>query len=221
MKVERSIEADRIEPLDYAVTRKRSGFPEWWIVLVALGLGCVGLLLFGNERYFPFLAYVRPSRVRCEIPIRVRSAVNLKSIFQTCLLYSNDYHYQMPPDQAAMVLTQDIGPESFLSFRTSNVLPTGVSNARDIAAEAAWVQACSDYEYLGGGLDIRKIPADLIVAYERHLTPTDATYGRNALFGDGHVDWLTQKEFDAQRARTQSRLTAMRMGSMWLRVGRW
>jgi prepilin-type processing-associated H-X9-DG protein len=215
------MEADPIEPLDYAVTRKRSGPPVWGIALLALAFGCVGVLLLGNEQYFPFLAYVRPSRVRCCGNNRLRSAVNLKSIFQACLLYSNDYHYQMPPDQAAMVLTQDIGPDCFLNLRSDTVIPTSVGNARDIAAEAAWVQACSDYEYLGGGLDIRKIPADLIVAYERHLTPTDATYGRNALFGDGHVDWLTQKEFDAQRARTQSRLTAMRMGSMWLRVGRW
>jgi hypothetical protein len=203
------------EPLDYAMAKPSRPFQAWepWgITLAAILAVCVGVVVY---EWFRGTGRTRaPSQ-------RLLSMSNPKSIGQACLLYSNDFHYQRPPDQAAMVIKEDIGAECFVHYRSNTVVPIPVRNSRDVAAEAAWVRAYSDYEYLGGGLDIRMIPEDLIVAYERHLSPADAADGRVALFGDGHVEWLMKKDFDAQLARTQSRLTAMRMGSMWLRVGRW
>jgi prepilin-type processing-associated H-X9-DG protein len=197
------------EPLDYAAVKPRGLVRPWVIGLVTiLSLGAAWFVYPGN----------RDSKFTGCSNL-VNSACRLKSIGQGCQLYSFDNYHQMPPDLAALVLTQDMYPEDFVDRQTNTAIPSGLRESKDLRAQAAWVQAYGDYEYLGGGLDFRMVPADLVVAYERHLSPADAAEGRNTLFGDGHVKWLTKKKFDAQLDWTKSQLTAMRMGSLWLRVG--
>lgn len=118
---------------------------------------------------------------------RVKSASNLRQIGMACLLYSNENKGKYPPDIGAMLLTQDVGMDVFISPRTRNEIPLDVRQA-DPPTQAEWLNVNSDYVYIGGGKRVTDVGPNEVLAHER---PDGLDDGINILYGDGHVEFVT------------------------------
>ncbi len=116
---------------------------------------------------------------------RVKSASNLRQIGQGCLLYANENRGKYPPSLGAMAGEVDVGWEVFLMPQSNKTVPPAPRGG-DPKALAAWVDANSDYAYLGKGKTNDMAPEE-VVAYEKHEPGVE---GANVLFGDGHVEWV-------------------------------
>jgi prepilin-type processing-associated H-X9-DG protein len=114
----------------------------------------------------------------------------MRQIGQGMLLYSNDHRGQYPPDLATVAREEEIGPETFICpSGKKSPPPNAAGMTREQVAE--WVVKNTDYVYLGAG-KTNATPADEVVLYE---DPTDhGRDGINALFGDGHVEFMRMNE---------------------------
>jgi hypothetical protein len=103
-------------------------------------------------------------------------------IGQGCLIYANDHKQQLPPDLGAISKEEELVPQVFISpFHNGAPMPPGL----DPDQVAAWVNANSDYIYLGAG-KTTSMGAEQILAYEK---PGLRSGGMTAaLYGDGHVE---------------------------------
>jgi len=137
------------------------------------------------------VAILLPSLNRArETANRVKCASNMRQIGQGMLLYSNDHRGQYPPDLATVAREEEIGPETFICpSGKKSPPPNATGMTREQVAE--WVVKNTDYVYLGAG-KTNATPADEVVLYE---DPTDhGRDGINALFGDGHVEFMRMNE---------------------------
>lgn len=109
--------------------------------------------------------------------LRVQSASNLRMIGQAILLYYNA-HKQMPPDLRTAAKDQDL--------------------AVQVLKNPARPQWDLGYEYIAPPDE--SSPPDMVIAHEKYEQWGD---GIHVLFGDGHVDWITnEQDFKAALART-------------------
>jgi prepilin-type processing-associated H-X9-DG protein len=148
----------------------------------------VGVSALGVSILLPSLNRAR------ETANRVKCASNMRQIGQGILLYSNDHRGQYPPDLAALAREEDMAAEMFICPSGNKSAPAGAGGfTKDQLAD--WVVKNTDYTYLGAG-KTNATPADEIVLYEN---PADhGSDGVNALFGDGHVEFLNMSQ--AQQA---------------------
>ena len=134
---------------------------------------------------------------------RIKCASNMRYIGQEMLLYSNEHKDQYPPDLGTLLATQDVAPEVFVCpSGSSSAPPAGDFLKPDGTPDGpklkAWVDANSDYTYLGAGRT-NSSPAEDILLYEK---PSDHDGdGMNMLFGDGHVEFFTMPSAVAELAR--------------------
>jgi prepilin-type processing-associated H-X9-DG protein len=145
--------------------------------------------LAGNQlMQLKMLGVMLPSLNRArEMANRVKSASNLRQIGQGILLYSNEHRGKYPATLGDLAITEDLGWQVFLMPQI--YAPATPAPTRDnLKALAAWVNANSDYVYLGKGKTSASAKPDEVIAYEKHAPNAE---GANALFGDGHVEWLT------------------------------
>jgi prepilin-type processing-associated H-X9-DG protein len=121
---------------------------------------------------------------------RVKCASNMRQIAQAMLLYSNDNQGNYPPDLGTLVTTQDIEPIAFLCPDSNRKLPGNWGNM-DNDKKLAWINANSDYVYVGAG-KTNATPADEILVYEKDRNHKHQ--GMNMVFADGHVEWQSMED---------------------------
>jgi prepilin-type processing-associated H-X9-DG protein len=156
------------------------------VAISGLVLGCLGLLIAPALLIAILLPSLNMARERAN---QMRSAANLRWIGQACMIYSNQYGGAYPPDEGAL-LSGGMTLSQFVSPPSTTSVPLNLSSSQ----EAAWVDANSDYVYLGAGKN-NAMPPNAVLAYER-LGIHHGT-GANVLFGDGHVTWMTIPQIQA------------------------
>jgi prepilin-type processing-associated H-X9-DG protein len=144
---------------------------------LSLGGASLGLIALGSVILLPSLGRAR------ETANRVKCGSNLRQIGQAMLLYANENRGVYPPRPKDLLLTQDITPEAFICPSSSDTVAPGTS-----AQQIANLQTGGHdtYIYLGAGKN-NTARANVVLAYE---PMTSHTQGFNALFGDGHVEFI-------------------------------
>jgi prepilin-type processing-associated H-X9-DG protein len=114
---------------------------------------------------------------------RVKCASNMRQIGQGILLYSNDHQGAYPPDLGTLVKEEPLTAEVFVCPDSDTNVPHKMTpdQTRD------WVNAHSDYFYLGAGLTQQTALGTTVVLYERDKA--HGGDGMNILYGDGHVEF--------------------------------
>jgi len=143
-----------------------------FLVLLVCGGGLVSVLI-------PSLSRAR------EQANRVKSANNLRQIGLAALMYANSNQNHFPDDEKAILNSGQVQIDVFVSPRTQTQTPTS-GNPAD------WVDAHSDYAWVGAGLD-SSTPGNFVMAYEK---PDGLQEGIEVLFADGRVEWVPKPKSD-------------------------
>ncbi len=109
-------------------------------------------------------------------------------IGQAMMSYASSHGHAYPPSFATLYMNGDIGSEFFVCPKTNHRPARGPTTVA-IAAKLAGPPNCS-YIYLAAGMT-DAAPASAILAYEPASNHDGCS---NALFGDGHVEFLTPTE---------------------------
>lgn len=104
----------------------------------------------------------------------------LKNIGIVALTYANGHGDQLPPDLGTLV-SSTVSPQFFLAGDSKTQVPPDLT-AQDLAKQAAWVNANTDFVYLGAGKQSSKLTGSYVVAYAK--TGGDK---QSFLMGDGSV----------------------------------
>lgn len=167
------------KPLDYASANDRPKRAVWpWIVVSASLLA--GMLLTAILMNTPRRSYGPNYRAMC--------GSNLMQIGMAILLYSNENNGAPPPDFATALATQELVPGVFVCPISSD---TKIASTQP--ADLAKLEAgghCS-YAYVRGYASVSNLTAYDVIAFE---WPGHHPGGGNVLFGDGHAEFLTDKE---------------------------
>lgn len=154
--------------------------------------GCRLLMVDPTSMYQqtgPLLAsIVVPSLNRArEMARRVQSASKLRQMGVSIYLYAQDHNDQLPDTLGQLLPYFHNDVKVYFKL---NAPPVPQDVRGDEKALARWVDARSDYAYVGGGKRLQDLSRDknLILAYEKHRQYDE---GANALFADGHVEWLS------------------------------
>jgi prepilin-type processing-associated H-X9-DG protein len=165
----------------------------------ALAQGGIAASLVGQNALLASILLPSLNRAR-ETANRVKCASNMRQIGQAMLLYSNENKGKYPQDLGTLIKTQDITADVFVCPSGDTTIPPEIRGA-GLEKAAEWVNANSDYVYLGKGFG-NTAPADQVMLYEK--PDAHDRDGMNMLFGDGHVEWQTMP--GAQRLLEQQKV---------------
>ena len=121
---------------------------------------------------------------------RAGASNDLRQIGLAVQAYSNQFNQQYPPDLGKLATTENLSPSLFVSPSSNTKAPPGLNTPEE---QAAWVNANSDFVYLGAGKN-NTIPPAQVLAYEK--LGIHHGQGTNVLFGDNSVRWLSPYELD-------------------------
>jgi prepilin-type processing-associated H-X9-DG protein len=127
---------------------------------------------------------------------------NLSALGQTLLLYTNEHQGNLPPDQGHFAHDEEISGQVFVCPSSHMFAPSSVPGDQLIV----WVNAHSDYVYLGAGINVNDHPNDadrIVLMYDKEQNHHGD--GVNLVFLDGHTDWMTVEE--ARKAIAISKAT--------------
>ncbi len=114
------------------------------------------------------------------------AALNLHQIGLGILLYSQDFGGQYPDSLATLIVHENLSPNVLIDPESNDIPATGATTQQIIANVAKGGH--QTFIYLGAGMTAQTADASTLVAYE----PLSVYHnGTNALFGDGHSEWLT------------------------------
>jgi prepilin-type processing-associated H-X9-DG protein len=119
-----------------------------------------------------------------EMANRITCAAHLKQIGMCMQIYSNENKGQYPPGPEALLLTQDITDEVFICPSSNDKISSDMTLEKRVAKLADGGH--DSYVYLGKGKN-GTAGGKVVLAYEvmsHHIV------GFNALFGDGHVEFI-------------------------------
>ena len=115
---------------------------------------------------------VAPSLVRVHsYATRLACGTNMSGLGKALLIYSNDYNDELPPDLETLIHKAEVRPKTLICPAT------GLRES---------------YIYRGSGLTTSAIPL-MITVYE--TAGNHGEEGRNVLFLDSHVEWVTEEQF--------------------------
>jgi prepilin-type processing-associated H-X9-DG protein len=114
----------------------------------------------------------------------VKCMSNLRQIGQGLIMYASDHQGNLPPDLGTLVKTAGLTAMVFVcpSARTH---PPGQMTPDQLAD---WVNANSDYIYIGANVNLSHVMAERVVCYEKD--DDHGGKGMNLLFADGHVEFM-------------------------------
>ena len=119
---------------------------------------------------------------------RTKCASNLRQIGQGIMLYANDHQGVWPDTLDELILKADLNSECFVCPSTRDSAAPGATAQEQVAN---LYKAGQSFVYLGKGLK-EPVHADRVVAYE--AIGNHEASGMNVLFGDGHVEWLSEPQ---------------------------
>ncbi len=151
------------------------------------------------------LGVLLPSLNRArETANRVKQANNFRQIGIGTLMYANENKGNAPPDLATLLTNVGLPVEILLDPIVGNALPADWATMNP-QQQADWINNESPYEYLGGGLRMDQLSsAEVIVLIGRPAPQLEE--GTNALYGDGHVEWLSAGAIDDALRRSDEAL---------------
>jgi prepilin-type processing-associated H-X9-DG protein len=111
---------------------------------------------------------------------------NMHQIGLGILVYCNDHQGQFPDSLATLVANGLLSPTVLVDPNSNDTPAEG--KTPDEIRQALAKGGHQTYIYLGRGMTDKSATADTLVAYE----PLEVyENGSNALFGDGHTEWIT------------------------------
>ena len=174
-------------------------FPLAEIVSAELSQVGIGQAAMATSILLPSLNRAR------ETANRVKCASNLRQIGQGLLLHSNENRGFYPRSLGELVKTQDMGAEVFFCPSGSNpILP----HSNELDDLITWADETCHYEFLAAELASDEIGPEVIIVIERE--GAHGGDGRNALFGDGHVEFLREQEIAAVLDQSREALGKVR-----------
>lgn len=117
----------------------------------------------------------------------------LRAIGLCIMMYTNENRGgELPSDLGTLALDDGITPEVFVCPDSGTTVPSVVPADQLVA----WVNAHSDFIYVGAGMSNRSVPTinspkpeQLVWAYEKEENHHGR--GMHVLFADAHVEWMT------------------------------
>jgi len=122
---------------------------------------------------------------------RAVSASNLSAIGKGIAMHQAEYD-RFPPNLAKLVEAGYLPANAFYS-PNSGRKPRFDSKGKPLGP--------IDYVYLGAEFPAGEAPAHLMIVYER--PEINRGKGTNALFVDGHVEWISMSQFQRLQEQTQ------------------
>ena len=152
----------------------------------------VAEILVGASCFILILTIILPWPPTRDGSPRVYCANNMRQIGLAAIMYANDNQGHLPDDLGTLVAASDLVPAvcQCPSVEHDQNPPAGLAGA----ALAAWVNANTDYVYLGWGR-LAKDDPQTVILYE--LPRDHGGAGANVLFLDAHVDWITAAKLPA------------------------
>ncbi len=115
--------------------------------------------------------FVAPSLLKAHAKAtRYACGTNMSGIGKALLIYANDYNDQLPPDLETLISKAEMP-------------------AKGLVCPATMLK--DSYIYRGASVTVADIPS-LIMVYEKS---SNHNGGRNVLFMDSHVEWVTEERF--------------------------
>lgn len=111
----------------------------------------------------------------------LQSARNLREIAKAMMMYANDFKGRYPNDLGTLFDVARMDVATFVNPRGDTEVPVGLSREDQIA----WVNAATDYVYVGAGKGA-SMDSEVVLAYEN---PAEMKDGINILFNDGRVEF--------------------------------
>jgi prepilin-type processing-associated H-X9-DG protein len=176
--------------LDYSDPRRDPKPKTRWAELLVAAAICALLV-----------AILVPSLGRQRGPAnRIRCASNLRQIGLALMIYSNAHGGVYPPTLDEVLADGEITGEVFVCPHTAHQPATGPTT--QAVVQDFRKPGHNSYVYVAGGVPEKSLTGRHVVAHDLPLNHPGL--GMNALFGDGHVEWLPQ----AQAARVIAELQA-------------
>ena len=135
---------------------------------------------------------------------------NLRKIGGGILQYAADQQGAYPPSLGSIVIAEKMDLSMFVCPAAPSALPSHWQ-AMTAKVQADWVNAHTDYIYLGAKWTLASGKPDAPLAYEKDDDHAGA--GMNVLFGDGHVQFLPLKDVHQRlgaRAGSERRTTRVK-----------
>ena len=162
---------------------------RWWeIVVIAVLLALVGVFLW-------------PARVNGPPGQWAHCMSNIRQVGVAMLIYAEEHNGSYPESFGVLLKAGPfLSPRTFICPASGNKVPEdfpkeGLQDA-DLSVLIR-VDAWSDYVIVKGLSHAGR--EDIIVLYEK--PGHHRASGRNCFFDDGHVEWLSEAEFQAQMRR--------------------
>lgn len=120
---------------------------------------------------------LRPAHRAKVLADRVACAEHFSKMGRAVLIYANDHQDNLPPDLATLVAQERLSEEDLICPATRKK---------------------DSYRYCGGRLNV-SFPPHVLVAFDRKCNHPGG--GRNVLFLDSHVEWVTEDRFQELLAK--------------------
>ena len=129
----------------------------------------------------------QPSPAEQKVIRSIQSFDHLRQIGTAILLYANDHDGKYPPDFGSLLVAEELSMSLFICPAAPSSLPANWEKM-PVASQSAWVNAHSDYVYLGAKMVSGDNP-NAPVAYERD--DDEGGRGMYVLLAKGQVVFLT------------------------------